>query len=177
MIAQFCEDNQKNWDKFLPELTMAINTSRHELIGYTPSYLNYGRDLRLPQDPISVINPDEPEPEHASIPAEYVEHLEKLQKARELARVILARAATRQRHYYKLRRRDVQYKIGDTVMRREHTLSSAAAGITAKLAPKYSGPWTIVKKYSPLVYDLRGQQGRRLARIHIKDLKPAHTDV
>lgn len=60
-------------------------------------------------------------------------------------------------------------------MCREHPLSVAHKGFAAKLAPKYFGPWTVSRIVSLLVYDLRNTHGRTLRRIHIKDLKPAHT--
>lgn len=62
-------------------------------------------------------------------------------------------------------------------MRKEHPLSSADKGFAAKLAPKYSGPYTVIKVRSPVVYDLRDEHGRKVYRIHIKDLKPANKIV
>lgn len=59
-------------------------------------------------------------------------------------------------------------------MKKEHPLSSAIKGFAAKLAPKYSGPYTVTRKHSPVVYDLVGQNNRKIQRVHIKDLKPAY---
>lgn len=44
MIAQTVKKLQKKWDKFLPELAFAYNTAHSESIGYTPAYLDYGRE-------------------------------------------------------------------------------------------------------------------------------------
>lgn len=99
--------------------------------------------------------------------------MNKLRDAHELARIHLARSATRQAQHYNLRHREWFPHVGDKVMRCEYPLSVAAKGITVKLAPRYSGPWTIEKRRSTQVYDLRGEKGRRLRRIHVKDLKPA----
>ena len=92
----------------------------------------------------------------------------------EFVRVNLARAFTTQSHYYNLRRRDWRCHIGDLVMRREHYLSSAVKNFAAKLAPKYSGPYRVVRVVSPVVYDLRTDAGKLIRHVHIKDLKPAH---
>jgi hypothetical protein len=55
---------------------------------------------------------------------------------------------------------------------RDHPLSSGAKGFAAKLAPKYSGPYTVTKVLSPVVYNLQSPSGQKILRAHIKDLKP-----
>ncbi|XP_044755050.1 uncharacterized protein LOC123314004 [Coccinella septempunctata] len=45
MIAQFCEKDQRTWDEHLKELTFAINSARQESTGYTPAFLNFGREM------------------------------------------------------------------------------------------------------------------------------------
>lgn len=105
---------------------------------------------------------------------DHLEHLEKLREAQELARIHLSHTSTRQSEYFNRRHRDWECQIGDRVMRREHPLSAAGRGYAAKLAPKYSGPWTVENRVSRLVYNLRKERGRRLHHIHVKDLKPAH---
>lgn len=172
MLAMYCEGNQRNWDEYLSELTLAINTCRHDSTGYTPAYLNFGRELRIPTM-LTTMENAESETNDNTISKVHLERMEKLHESQELARLNIARAAKRQAHHYNLRRRDWQPRVGEKVMRREHPLSTAVKGFSAKLAPRYSGPWTVVKSHSPQVHDLRGVQGRRLCRIHVKDLKPA----
>lgn len=77
----------------------------------------------------------------------------------------------KQAHYYNLRRRDRRFAIDDQVLKRQHVLSSAAQGISAKLAPKYCGPFTVSKILSPVVYELKDPEGKSLGKIHVKDLK------
>jgi len=49
MIAQFAWQNQRNWDeKCWPEIMLAVNTSVSESTDYTPSFINQGREPRLP---------------------------------------------------------------------------------------------------------------------------------
>ncbi|GLV31991.1 hypothetical protein CBL_21200, partial [Carabus blaptoides fortunei] len=35
MLAIYCEQDQKEWDKYLPELTLTINSCRHDSTGYS----------------------------------------------------------------------------------------------------------------------------------------------
>lgn len=100
------------------------------------------------------------------------EFLTQLKDVHELVRVHLARAQTTQARHYNLRRRDWRCRLGDRVMKRGHILSSAGKAVAAKLAPKFDGPYTVIKVHSPVVYDLKAEDGKRLHRVHVKDLKP-----
>lgn len=57
-------------------------------------------------------------------------------------------------------------------MHRQHSLSSAAKGISAKHSPKYSYPL----KYFHLWW-IKMENGSKLRRVHIKDLKPVYNLV
>lgn len=178
MIAQFCENDHRKWDTHLPSLTFAINTAKHESTGFSPAYLNFGREPEIPNAVYrrtdrnnEIVTDDEGQVRAQS------EHLRTLKEVYELVRVHLARAQATQSHHYDLRRREWRCRLGDQVMKREHTLSSADKGVAAKLSPKYSGPYTVVKVHSPVVYDLKAENGRKLNRLHIKDLKPLINNI
>jgi transposase InsO family protein len=205
MVAQFCEADQKKWDAHLPELMFALNTSRHESTKYTPALLNFGRELVVPNavhrptpgnaaaDPpadTAADPPADPSADTAADPpadtaadevneaADAVHHSERLRLLKdtfELVRVNLARAFAKQSKHYNLRHREWRCHLGDRVLKRDHPLSSGAKGFAAKLAPKYSGPYTVTKVLSPVVYNLRSPSGQKILRVHIKDLKPYRT--
>lgn len=61
----------------------------------------------------------------------------------EIARLNNKKAYETQRKYYNLRCRNWCPEIGELVYVKEHHLSSAADKFTAKLAPKYAGPFRI----------------------------------
>jgi transposase InsO family protein len=194
MVAQFCEADQKKWDARLPELMFALNTSRHESTKYTPALLNFGRELVVPNavhrptpgnaaadppaDPSADTAADPPadttadEVNEAADAVHHSERLRLLKDTFELVRVNLARAFAKQSKHYNLRHREWRCHLGDRVLKRDHPLSSGAKGFAAKLAPKYSGPYTITKVLSPVVYNLRSPSGQKILRVHIKDLKP-----
>lgn len=90
----------------------------------------------------------------------------------DLVRIHLARVQATQSHYYNLRQREWRCRLGDQVMRREHPLSYADKSISAKFSPKYSGPFTVIKIHSAVIYDIKAEYGRKISRIHVKDLKP-----
>ncbi|KMQ82395.1 reverse ribonuclease integrase, partial [Lasius niger] len=48
MISQFVENDHRAWDDHLPALQFAFNTAVHDATGYSPAYLNHGRELTAP---------------------------------------------------------------------------------------------------------------------------------
>jgi transposase InsO family protein len=48
MLSAYINDDQTNWDIFLPIILFAYRTSKHKTTGETPFRLLYGRDARLP---------------------------------------------------------------------------------------------------------------------------------
>jgi hypothetical protein len=47
-LAIYCEKNPQDWDRYLPFVTFAINTSKQASTGYTPFEAMYGRQVKLP---------------------------------------------------------------------------------------------------------------------------------
>lgn len=37
--------DQRNWDLVLPKVTCAIRTAKHEVIGHTQYFVNFGREM------------------------------------------------------------------------------------------------------------------------------------
>lgn len=166
-IAQMCNNEHKNWDEKIPEIMFALNSSKHESTGFSPAFLNFGRELELPTNINELQTPNQKVPS-------INERVDTLQKALKIAKVMLGRAASNQQHYYNLRRRDWKPKIGERVYVKEHHLSSAAKGFAAKLAPKYAGPYPVTKIFSPVLVEVTDERGRR-NRVHVKDLKKGPT--
>ncbi|XP_014487199.1 PREDICTED: uncharacterized protein LOC106750992 [Dinoponera quadriceps] len=161
MIAQYTGRNQRRWDEADPAIQFALNTAMQESTGYTPAYLNYGRELRTPYD--------NQRPGAAPPPPEV--NRKNLQEVFELVRVNLAWAYQKQERFYNLRRRPWRPRTGEQVWKREHTLSNKARAVNAKLSPRYSGPYTICQIISPVIVDLRNRRGRIIPDIHSQDLK------
>lgn len=144
MIAQFVKGKHQHWDENLPELMLALNTAKQESTGFSPAYLNFGRELVLPkslyqEQPTSLNQPSD----HNHITAQ-------LQTTLEIVRSNLAKAFTHQQRNYNLRKRKWIPRVGEWVYITTHHLSSAAQHNTSKLMPKYEGPVQITKFLSPV---------------------------
>ena len=163
MIKQYIENSQKTWDNYIYEISFAYNTAMHDSTGYTPAYLNFGRELHAPGSLQQEVG------QRTKSRAE--ERIKNIQEALELAKINTAKSFSRQRKYYDLRRRDWQPRIGDQVLKRQHILSNKANQLSAKLCEKFSGPFEIIRKVSPVMFDLQSQNGKLIEKIHVKDLK------
>jgi hypothetical protein len=77
----------------------------------------------------------------------------------------LKAAQSRQQSYADMRRRPLQFQIGDFVyLRVSPTQGVQRFGVKGKLAPRYIGPFEILKIYGPIAYRL--QLPPQLAAIH-----------
>lgn len=171
MIASYVKDNHRSWDKNLPQLRHAICTATHEATGFTPAFLNFGRELHLSGTSYRKLEEDGYAPRLGQresraellkeLPAVYAEVTDRLQRAHE-----------KNSRIYNLRRRPLQFQPGDVVWRKTFPQSDAARYFTAKLAPKYTR-CVVHRRVSGLVYELREEDGRVLpTRWHVQDLKP-----
>lgn len=52
MLISFASDNHRDWDLFLPKISCAIHTAKHEVIGQAPFFVNFGT---LPVNAILVL--------------------------------------------------------------------------------------------------------------------------
>jgi len=151
MIAQYAGKRHRDWDTHLPTLQFAVNSALHASTGYTPAYLNHGRELARPH------TADRHKPGPADAPGTTRRRLE---EAFELVRIQLARSFQKQERAYNLRRRDWRPRLGDTVWKRDRPLSTKSQGFSSKLAPKFIGPLKVGKIISPVIVDLKDSRGK-----------------
>jgi hypothetical protein len=168
MLRAFIGENHRQWDKLLPQVGFALRTAVHETTGYSPAFVNFGRELPTCGKGSENEVEDTPEVEDCG---EYVSRLQELQEiCREVAEKI-AEAHKKNSKHYNLRRRPNQFKEGDLVWKRNFAQSNAANFFSAKLTPRFVGPCRIARKVSDLVYSLEDLEGKPLGNWHVSDLK------
>ena len=129
---------QTNWDTLLPAAEMAVNNAKNATTGYSPFYLDTGRDMQIPLDvataPLFDVN-DNPSATAA---------LERWAAALQTARSSIESAQNRQIRYADLKRRVLTFKIGDKVLLSIKNLSLVGDGRRSKkLTARFVGPYRV----------------------------------
>jgi hypothetical protein len=145
----------KHWDKCLPLAEFSYNNSYQASLKMAPFEALYGRRSRTPLNwsqtgERKVFGPD------------------LVSEAEEKIRIIQANlktAQSRQKSYAEIRRKPLQFQIGDFVyLRVSPTRGVQRFGVKGKLAPRYIGPFEVLEVCGPVAYRL--QLPSQLTAIH-----------
>ncbi|WVZ58484.1 hypothetical protein U9M48_008756 [Paspalum notatum var. saurae] len=134
-----------SWEDHLPLVEFAYNNSYHASIKCAPFEALYGRKCRSPLcwDPVgekSVLGPDWVQKTSECV-AEIRQHM--------------LTAQSWQKSYADIRRRDLEFQVGDHVLLKVSPSEGIVRfGTKGKLSPRYIGPFTIVARIGKLAYRL-----------------------
>ena len=168
MLRSYIQNgNQRTWDENLAAIGCAMRTSRHETTGYTPYFLNFGREHKLYGQDYAEEVP------HVNLdPKEYVKKRQTaFLKLYQEVQAKIKSSRVRNQHRYNLRRRPVEYVPGQEVWRKNKSLSDALKYYSAKLAPAFVGPFVIKRKTGSCTYELQDHAGQSKGVWHVQDLK------
>jgi hypothetical protein len=164
MLRSYVTEDHKKWDSQLQKIACALRTAESDVTKLTPYYLTHGREMVLKGSDHGKRNGTSPEAE--------ADRLKELPRIFREVKDRLARAHRANAQRYNLRRRPQDFNVGDIVWKRNFALSDATANFSAKLAPKFTGPYKVKKKVSTLIYELEDQNCKDVGRWHVVDLKP-----
>ncbi|KAL7284496.1 hypothetical protein ACG7TL_001787 [Trametes sanguinea] len=136
MLRQCIGPTQRDWTSKLPAIEFAINLARSDTTGYAPFFLNTGRMPR------SMVWDNAPADEYAGVRA----YAQRVKQAIIAAHDSILAARTKQVRDANRKRRPVPFTTGDLVYLSTKNLS-LPKGMARKLAPKFIGPYKIVKDY------------------------------
>ena len=167
MIKAYLKGEQRDWDLHLGCLAGAYRSTTHESTGFSPNFLMFGRENRLPAEILFCT------PAGEEAPTSYCEYVEgirsKLEKAHEVARQHLGKSSTRHKELYDAKSTLNKYPVGELVW-------YASAGRDTKLAPKlrpsYTGPVVVVQRFNDLTYEIQLDQKGTRKIVHHDKLLP-----
>lgn len=167
-VSTFIDSDHRTWDVNIPKIQFALNSAVNEVTGFTPSFLVFGRELVSCGS--HYIDPDL-EGNIVFTPRDsYAENLGALQKIFDQVQLALIKSHSRNCTNYNLRRKNVEFNVGDVIWKRTFYQSDKDNRFCKKLAPKFV-KCRIIGKKSKLVYELEDMAGHRLGTWHIKDFK------
>lgn len=87
----------------------------------------------------------------------------------------MEKAKQRQKQNYDKGRRDGTFSDKDRVWIRTHPYSKADRSFSAKLAPRWKGPYRVIRRISPLNFEVVLEDtGEHLRVVDVAQLKPCY---
>jgi len=131
------------WDKHLALIEFAYNNSYQSSIGMPPYEVLYGRKCRTPLCWSEV-------GERKLVGPEIVQQTEDRVK---IIKDRLKISSDRQKSYADLKRRDIEYQVGDKVFLKVSPWNKIMRfGQKGKLSPRFIGPYEILERVGPVAY-------------------------
>ena len=153
---QIAGGRQRDWDLHLPPILFSMRRRINRTTGQSPSQMLLGRNLPRPGEWSFDFN---------EATQGRVDDVHQRQAA------LAALPMTKD---------DGPLRVGDSVLAKNFTLSNAAEGFNAQLAPKWTGPFTVLEKCSGDVFILE-RPGRENIKLHVSTLKrvpqPPHAET
>lgn len=166
-IRATLKDDHTQWDRNIHQIAMAVRSAVHESTGFTPYFVNYGRNYISSGAEYKRIretandSPNDPSQQNKN-----------LQKIFETVKINLKKAYDRYSKYYNLRssKTNADYKIGETILKKNFVQSNKAKKISAKLANPFSLA-KVIQKIGSSCYELEDMNGNYLGVFHASDLQ------
>ena len=160
MLGHYVNQELSNWDLILPKVVFAYNTSQQKTTKESPFKLLYNRDPILPIDVTLKL------PKRFLFGEKYKKSME---NCRELVKIRVQNAQERQKSYYNERHKNVRFEINELV---GLYTPSRELGLSEKLLPKFTGPYRVIKRLTPVTYEIQDiNPPRKKRQAHIKRLK------
>lgn len=165
-IRAYVRPDQRNWDEVLSSIGCALRSSVHASIGVEPYYLTFGQQMITNGNTYSLLRQLHMlEDRTVSFSRE-----DSIDIIRKRAKELMEKQFKRNERTYNLRSRDITFKEGETVFRRNFRQSNLQKGYNAKLDHAFIKA-RIRKKLGKYYYEVEDMQGKLVGKYHAKDLK------
>lgn len=166
IIRSFIKNDHTQWDCLLSSVAFALRSSYHSSINMEPYYalfglnmMQHGSSYELSRKLSMLCEPD----------FKINNHADKLQLIREKITKELEKAHEKAAKTYNTRCRDIKYRVGQIVYRKNYQQSDKANKYNAKLAPIHI-KCIVLKCIGNSLYELGDVSGKSMGVYHAKDL-------
>ena len=165
-IRAFTNYQQDDWNTFLPEFELGINSAKSDASGLSPQFLDTGLEPFVPLGLTYEVDSRD----------SVTELVERMNDTHVRAQVMFAKAQEKQALYANTKRGDEEFQVGDFVMLNSDFVYDPihTDRPKRKLCVKWLGPFRIEKKVSRVAYKLFLPAGDNLKIhpvVHIANLK------
>jgi len=149
MLRSVIDFAQGDWDEHLAAAELAFNNSKNETTGFTPFYMMYGREARMPIDvALAPLTKAADNPTAAEATARWRAALQQASDNTD-------RQQRRQKLYADRTRRDVRFAVGDRVLlSTQHLKLIGERKRARKLTERYVGPYRVKRVVNANAYEL-----------------------
>lgn len=137
MLAKLVNEEQNNWDSYLPTVQLAHNISESSATGHAPYLIVYGREVSLPLD-IALSKPNNLNIDTQQELSDLIQHVTKLDK---LVKLNINNTQAQIKGYYDKKSTPVTLNVGDLVWLYIFVHPKHLAG---KLKCSWTGPFRII---------------------------------
>ncbi len=170
-ISHYVNEYHNDWDQYITAIQFAYrSTPAENSVGFSPFFLLYGREARLPLDVTLLSKCNYPD---RSL-REHIQGLvSQLEIVREISKQHTERNQSKMKERYDMRTKDVPYEVGDLVW---VYIPALQQGLSKKLMKFWSGPYLLVKRTGPVNFRVRNLENNKLLTtpIHVNRMKFAY---
>lgn len=172
MLSSYVVERPEDWDRFLPCVTFAYNTSRHESTGHSPYMLIFGRKAKL------LIEPLQPNDltQETEANQDFADNLKQtLHKMRVLAKSAVEKAQIRQQNGYNQRKQATESNMTGFFVNQLVLLHNDRK--PGKFGKRWLGPYKIIHIRPPnaTIQELDNANKTRL--VHLDKLRIYHHGI
>lgn len=161
MLSMYTGTNQSDWDLYVNMACFSYNASVQESTKRSPFYLLYGWEPTLPIDVALAPNVNDQDGLYRAL---------KLKEVRNQVAEVIRKEQDRQKEQHDARHQVISFAEGEWVKVYSPTRQ---VGKSDKLQHRYHGPYEIIRKVSPVNYEVEIKRGRRCYNdvVHISRMK------
>lgn len=168
MLSTCSMEHPSDWDLYLSKLCLAYNSSVQSTTGYSPFFLMFGREARLPIDLIYNLDGKQEDDKDKSYPTYVNKQREQFVEAYEKVRQNISQKQCYQSQQYNHKIHGKPFDKGDLVWLFNPAIKR---GQSRKFHRPWGGPYRICDKLSDVTYRIQHTGNNKCKVVHFNRMK------